>query len=260
MGQCPLSIADLAYIHNMAVKCRDTETMPRGGLFVVDSRMKSVLPRWNEFVKMHKHRAEICSKLHRVEPVEPNGDRVPLMFLQRWEKDDDGQIQYITDEWVRSSRLLSDFELRAKDGKFIGFMSFASYYYNTWKQHRKPERSPEYRTPEELAQLCFLCMLEVRFLSGFDVQWMPEVPSPSHLCLENDSAGTHVRDWGVCLSSRDSRSVQIAVSNGRLLCVCTNSDTTIVAVCFVKSGRHNTQPPGGIPRDSEERYRSKKVI
>jgi hypothetical protein len=175
-GASPLTVAQMLHLHNSAVQHR--EVCSGEMLFATRGDLLPLLPLFEAYAGQYEHRVFVCEKLRREEPVHEGGDALPPMFWARWVPEI-GKGEYILDPMVLSARLLPDFQEHEHGEK----LTFACALRKAWQAHfvcsdRLHRRLPQYRSAEELEQLCFLLVLEVKFLAGCDVPWRKSAPSP----------------------------------------------------------------------------------
>lgn len=140
-------------------------------LFATRGDLLPLLPLLEAYAGQYEHRVFVCEKLRREEPVHEGADTLPPMFWARWVPEI-GKGEYILDPLVLSARLLPDFQEHEHGEK----VTFACALRTAWQAHfvgsdRLHRRLPQYHSAEELEQLCFLLVLEVKFLAGCDVPW-----------------------------------------------------------------------------------------
>ena len=181
----------MVYLHNAAVQHRELDTGK--GLFATGRDLRPLLPLLEAYAGQFEHRVFLCEKLRREEPVHEGADVLPPMFWQRWVP---GGPEYIQDPFVLSARLLPDFQ-EYEHGERL---TFACALRKAWQAHfvgddRLNRRLPAYRRAEELEQLCFLLVLEVKYLAGCNVLWKT-APDPGGY------TGNTVQPPGYCPSGR----------------------------------------------------------
>ena len=187
-GASPLTIAQMVLIHNAAVEQR--ELYPGKALFKTRKDLLPLLPLLEAYARQYLHRVYLCEQLRREVPVDKGADVLPPMFWtrrvhvrERRQRSriggarpttpprivGNGREEYIEDDFVVSARLLPEFQEQEDGEKF----TFAYQLRRAWDAHLLgvDRRLPKYSRAEELAQLCYLLILEVKFLSGCDLQW-----------------------------------------------------------------------------------------
>ena len=165
---CPITLMDLVTIHNACVRLRSGEAdIPRSGalssadLHVYKTKVPLFLSHW-------PHRlSQVIKPANRIECLDEDGDKIPPLFLKRWDKTKTANAQ---DDFIKDD-LVKTFQL----AHVTHDESFAKFYEATYK--KLPSR-PKLSTAEELETLCMICILEYKVLGGCDLQWKDASPTP----------------------------------------------------------------------------------
>ena len=175
-------------IHNIAVKHRDIDDFPNGGLFGSGSDVKpGVRIGFIKFAGAWKHRADICDKLLRDQPLEACA--LPPLFFRRWVKGKStkDQDQFIKlDDLARMSRTPSKVRL-----------PFAQHYRQAWEAHFETGRdkfeSP--KTAKEFGHICRTLILETLFLAAAKDCILPfTAPSSGVFSVKEATPSVSLRD------------------------------------------------------------------